>query len=261
MLTHLLRAQDCAACRLCCHFQRSSAWETPAIEPELVALYRELNPPPPLMERADGSITFALRFPPDDASAEAPCPMLDASSGCTLPREQRPFECRLWPLRLMRLLPEDESGAEPTTPLCRAAASRAAHPDRADGVVSDFAAGAIPASLHVERNGGAQGRPECTRSGSGDATQGSPARGDASERQGSTPAAPTHGKVVIGCYSACPGVPASLLPRLCDEALGPLRAALVEHARRLPQTIRPYDAHYVVLAELPELSEAGLREG
>ena len=130
-----------------------------------------------------------------------------------------------------------------------------------DGVVSDFAAGAIPASLHVERNGGAQGRPECTRSGSGDATQGSPARGDASERQGSTPAAPTHGKVVIGCYSACPGVPASLLPRLCDEALGPLRAALVEHARRLPQTIRPYDAHYVVLAELPELSEAGLREG
>ena len=210
MLTHLLRAQDCAACRLCCHFQRSSAWETPAIEPELVALYRELNPPPPLMERVDGSITFALRFPPDDASAEAPCPMLDASSGCTLPREQRPFECRLWPLRLMRVR-EDECGMRPAAPdACR----------------------------RTERGGSAPGK-----------------RADGAD---SAPLEHPSERVVIGCYSACPGVPTSLLPRLREEALGPLRAALAEHARRLPQTIRPYDAHYVILAELPELSEAGL---
>lgn len=261
MLTHLLRAQDCAACRLCCHFQRSSAWETPAIEPELVARYRELNPPPPLMERADGSITFALRFPPDDAAVEAPCPMLDASSGCTLPREQRPFECRLWPLRLMRLLPEDEISAQSAAPLCRDAAANAASQDRADGAVSGSAAGAAPASLHVKRNGEEQGGPACTRCGGGDSTQGSPARGKAAEKPVSTPNTPTRGKVVIGCYSACPGVPASLLPRLRDEALGPLRAALVEHARHLPQTIRPYDAHYVILAELPELNEAGPCEG
>ena len=28
--------------------------------------------------------------------------MLDTCKGCMLPREQRPFECRIWPLRLMR---------------------------------------------------------------------------------------------------------------------------------------------------------------
>lgn len=211
MLTHLLHAQDCAACRLCCHFQRSSAWETPAIEPELVTLYREMNPPPPLTTRADGSVSFALNFPPDDEGAEAPCPMLDPASGCMLPRSERPFECRLWPLRLMRLSSSDELGA----------------------------------SSDLER-------------GSGDGSNASSLRDWASEhpegdlREG---AASGKGRVVLGCYKACPGVPASLLPRLRAEALGPLRTAIVEHAGRLPQTIRPFDAHYCILAEIPELNE------
>ncbi len=100
MLTHLITAEQCASCRLCCNFHRSSAWETPALTPELAERLRSRGLP--LDSRPDGSITFALRFPedaPEDFCAN--CPALDSGFGCTLPRELRPVECRLWPLRLM----------------------------------------------------------------------------------------------------------------------------------------------------------------
>ena len=101
MLTHFISPGQCARCRLCCNFQRSFAWETPALTPDLVQIMRQRNVV--LRQRADGSTTFSLCFP-DDAPEDycAICPVLDPSSGCILSREQRPLECRLWPLRLMR---------------------------------------------------------------------------------------------------------------------------------------------------------------
>ncbi len=101
MLTHLISAEQCASCRLCCNFQRTSAWETPALAPGLVERLRAQGIP--LCVREDGSTTFALHFP-----ADAPenfctnCPVLNPAIGCTLPRSSRPIECRLWPLRIMR---------------------------------------------------------------------------------------------------------------------------------------------------------------
>lgn len=102
MLTHLISADRCATCRLCCNFRRSSAWETPILTPELADLLRLRGLP--LRSRSDGSITFSLHFPehaPESFCAN--CPALNPDSGCTLPRELRPIECRLWPLRLMRI--------------------------------------------------------------------------------------------------------------------------------------------------------------
>lgn len=100
MLTDLFTPQDCAACKLCCNFHRSSAWETPSLEPELIYLLQEECVP--LEKRADGSTSFYLHFCSDDENEVANCPMLNTSSGCILPRELRPFECRIWPIRLMR---------------------------------------------------------------------------------------------------------------------------------------------------------------
>ncbi len=54
-----------------------------------------------LRER-DGARTFALEFASEEPQECAMCPLLDSARGCTLPREERPLECRLWPLRLMR---------------------------------------------------------------------------------------------------------------------------------------------------------------
>ena len=101
MLTHLFTPEQCAQCKLCCNFQRRSAWETPSLNKELQAALRVMGIP--LEERGDnGACSFRLTYHTTDPSETANCPMLDTCSGCTLPREQRPFECRIWPLRLMR---------------------------------------------------------------------------------------------------------------------------------------------------------------
>lgn len=100
MLTHLFTPAECAQCKLCCHFHRSSAWETPALEPSLILSLQAKKIP--LEKRADGSVSFHLTFKTTSDEETCNCPMLDTSKGCTLPREDRPFECRIWPLRLMQ---------------------------------------------------------------------------------------------------------------------------------------------------------------
>ncbi len=104
MLTAILPPSVCASCRLCCNFLPESAWETPALEPECAGLLRSQGVP--LSVRADGGETITLIFAPECPQKAADCPLLDKSAGCLLPRDLRPLECRLWPLRLMR----DEAG-------------------------------------------------------------------------------------------------------------------------------------------------------
>lgn len=100
MLTHLFSPDACAHCRLCCNFHRRTAWETPALEAEDVERLRARNIP--LTRHTNGADTIALPFLSGDPEEVAPCPLLDTAQGCTLPREERPFECRIWPLRLMQ---------------------------------------------------------------------------------------------------------------------------------------------------------------
>lgn len=171
MLTAIFSPSQCASCKLCCNFHRSSAWETPFLEPELIRKLPELTSQlqlfhVELQKRPDGSSTFKLPFQTTSADETANCPMLDTGSGCRLPREQRPFECRIWPLRVMRL----DSGA-----------------------------------------------------------------------------------TVLGCYDACPALDTATAGKLADYAHHTLRKTIIEHAKKFPQTIRPYDSHYRILEALPEL--------
>ena len=100
MISHIITPEHCAACRLCCQFTRPSRWETPALTPVQVTSLRKRDIP--LIRREDGSDTFALRYRKDATpDACAPCPLLDPGTGCTMPRKERPVECRIWPLRLM----------------------------------------------------------------------------------------------------------------------------------------------------------------
>ena len=99
MLTRIFTPESCAQCRLCCNFHRRTAWETPALEPEAVDRLRKMNVP--LTKHANGADTIALPFKTDNPEEVALCPLLNPARGCTLPRAERPFECRIWPLRLM----------------------------------------------------------------------------------------------------------------------------------------------------------------
>lgn len=99
MLTCVFTPASCAHCRLCCHFRRQSAWETPFLEPRQAAQLAARGIQ--LCARPDGSQSIALSFHTDNPEESCNCPLLDPARGCTLPREERPFECRVWPLRLM----------------------------------------------------------------------------------------------------------------------------------------------------------------
>lgn len=100
MLTDIFTPKECANCKLCCNFHRSSAWETPALEAEQIFLAHEHCIP--LEKRPDGSTSFYLHFQTDSKEEIVNCPLLNPCDGCMLPREQRPFECRIWPVRIMK---------------------------------------------------------------------------------------------------------------------------------------------------------------
>lgn len=104
MLTHIFNSSACARCRLCCNFCPASVWETPFLEDSLCEQLSRRGIP--LCTRPNGSRSFCLSFRTDCPEETADCPLLDPDSGCTLLRSERPFECRVWPLRLM----QDESG-------------------------------------------------------------------------------------------------------------------------------------------------------
>ncbi len=99
MLTRIFTPETCATCKLCCNFERSSAWETPFLDDEILPALQRLNVP--LQKKPDGSLGVALHFHSNHPQETCNCPLLDPLSGCTLPREIRPFECRVWPLRMM----------------------------------------------------------------------------------------------------------------------------------------------------------------
>lgn len=99
MLTHIFSPSVCAQCRLCCNFCQRSAWETPFLEPGMAEAMKQRHIP--LTVRKNGSQTLALSYHTSDPEEICNCPLLNTQSGCSLLREERPFECRVWPIRLM----------------------------------------------------------------------------------------------------------------------------------------------------------------
>ncbi len=56
--------------------------------------------------RDEGAVSFHLDFSSCEEGSSLNCPLLDTERGCTKPHAARPFECLIWPLRVMRR--EDE---------------------------------------------------------------------------------------------------------------------------------------------------------
>lgn len=100
MLTGIFSPTLCSECKLCCNFHRNTAWETPSLQDEQIFLMHEMCIP--LQKRSDGTTSFYLHFTSDSLDEVVNCPLLDTCTGCIIPREQRPFECRIWPLRIMK---------------------------------------------------------------------------------------------------------------------------------------------------------------
>jgi len=96
MLKEILSPESCQRCRTCCVFDRDDIWEIPVFSEEQQVRIAEKNPKYGFIPRGNGSWVYDMKF---DADGLAACPAL-SETGCTL-CENKPFDCRIWPFRVM----------------------------------------------------------------------------------------------------------------------------------------------------------------
>lgn len=103
MLKNILSPKTCAGCRICCIFDKYDVWETPVISEELKRKISAARSDLKFVSKGDtGAYIFNMEDTWDDKEEIFRCPALDPDSGCTL-GENKPFDCRIWPYRIMEL--------------------------------------------------------------------------------------------------------------------------------------------------------------
>jgi len=134
MLSTILSKQSCAACKFCCSFRRQSLWETPLFPPEVaeklskpneygvVGEFRTVDDP---QKSCAGRLVLENNYRTADPEEEVPCTFLDPHKGCILKPEDKPFDCSIWPLRIMRKDGELVIALTPTCPSIGAVPSQA----------------------------------------------------------------------------------------------------------------------------------------
>ncbi|MBP3773219.1 MAG: hypothetical protein J6I53_11110 [Treponema sp.] len=100
MLKSILSGEDCASCRFCCSFRRKSLWETPLFDRKTKEILEKKYPNSRFKKVGNESFTVELLhlYKSDDPEEEAACPFL-GEVGCILSKEEKPFDCSIWPLR------------------------------------------------------------------------------------------------------------------------------------------------------------------
>lgn len=109
MLSSILSKNTCAACKFCCSFRRQSLWETPLFPPEVAEKLSKPNEYGVVGEFAQARrdvqdarrLVLEDKYRTADPEEEVPCTFLDPERGCILKPEDKPFDCSIWPLRIM----------------------------------------------------------------------------------------------------------------------------------------------------------------
>lgn len=98
MLSKLLSREECAQCKLCCCFDSYDLWETPVITGKTKQrISEEFKPDQDFLELEGYSLLKMQKEPDRDLYY---CSLLDHSKGCVMGTE-KPFDCRIWPFRVM----------------------------------------------------------------------------------------------------------------------------------------------------------------
>ncbi len=110
MLSSILSKSQCAACKFCCSFRRQSLWETPLFPPEVAeklskpneyGVVGEFRAVDDTQKNCAYRLVLENNYRTDDPEEEVPCTFLDPQKGCILKGEDKPFDCSIWPLRIM----------------------------------------------------------------------------------------------------------------------------------------------------------------
>lgn len=96
MLSKVLDKSTCAKCKFCCGFDKEDDWEIPVISEKLADVLREKGVK---IINIDDCYKYDLEFSGDEVKY---CPFHSKDTGCTLDNENKPFDCKIWPLRVMR---------------------------------------------------------------------------------------------------------------------------------------------------------------
>ncbi|MBQ7187098.1 MAG: hypothetical protein IJR91_05645 [Ruminococcus sp.] len=99
MLGELLSKEECAGCRLCCSFHRYDLMDTPTVTADTAVKIVSRHLPEQKFLETGGS--FLMKMEPEPDGETYFCPLLDHRRGCIM-GDSKPFECRIWPLRVMR---------------------------------------------------------------------------------------------------------------------------------------------------------------
>ena len=101
MLSEIMSKDFCAKCKFCCSFRRCSLWETPLFPPEVAHKYMDTGYDFEVNESFARMILID-KYKTEDEEEEAMCHFLNPNSGCTLDDNEKPFDCKIWPLRVMK---------------------------------------------------------------------------------------------------------------------------------------------------------------
>lgn len=106
LLLPILTPQQCSLCKFCCSFAEFEAWETPLFTSVQIAALIQKYGDFPVKKAGDHSWTFDFSsyynaHPTTDNYFA--CPFLRKDGGCILTDEEKPFDCKIWPLRIMKI--------------------------------------------------------------------------------------------------------------------------------------------------------------
>lgn len=120
MLSKILSREECSKCKICCEFDDNDLWETPIIFNDNIQSVLNINPSQEFSElKLNGNKYKILKL--EKENDIYPCTMLDRSKGCKLGSENKPFDCKIWPLRAMK---KDGKTVIALSPVCPVVASK-----------------------------------------------------------------------------------------------------------------------------------------
>lgn len=95
MLSDVLDKETCKNCRFCCEFEKADEWEIPIVSKNVA---EHLKNKGVKVVKVNENYTFDLEF---EGKEIKKCPFL-SENGCVLDEENKPFDCKIWPLRVMK---------------------------------------------------------------------------------------------------------------------------------------------------------------
>lgn len=102
MLSEVLSKSTCAKCKFCCSFRRKSLWESPLFDDASISKLSQKNEYNVIGTFENRQTKLDHLYKTADPEEEVPCTFLDPQNGCILKGEDKPFDCSIWPLRIMR---------------------------------------------------------------------------------------------------------------------------------------------------------------